>query len=61
MVDRGGGVFHRAAEKVESMDNAIALAGGGMGEVVLQKLKFVRKQESFGDGIGYMEAAVVVE
>ena len=61
MVDCGGGVFHRAGEKVESMDDAIVLADGGLGEVVMHKLNGVRKQECFGGGIGYVEAAVVVE
>ena len=43
MVARGEGVFHRAGGKVESMDDAIALAEGGMGEVVVHKLNGVRK------------------
>ena len=57
----GRGVFHRAGEKVESMDNAIALADGGLGEIVMHKLNGVRKQECFGVGMGYVEAALVVE
>ena len=61
MVDRDGGVFHRAREKVESTEDAIALDDGGLGEVVVHKLNGVRKQECFGDVIGYTEAAVVVE
>ena len=61
MVNRGGGIFYRAGEKFESMDDAIALADGGMGEVVVHKLNGVRKKECFGDVIGYVEAAVVVE
>ena len=61
MVDSGGGVFHRAGEKVESMDDLIALPDDGMGEVFVHKLNGVRKQECFGDGIGYVESAVVVE
>ena len=60
MVDCGGGVFHRAGEKVESMDDAIALADGGMGEVVMHKLNGIRKQECFGEIIGYVEGAVVL-
>ena len=43
------------------MEDAIALDDGGLGEVVVHKLNGVRKQECFGDGIGYAEAAVVVE
>ena len=43
MVDRGGGIFHRAGEKVDSMDDAIALADRGLGEAVLHKLNGVRK------------------
>ena len=42
-VDRGRVVFHRAGEKVESMDDAIALAGGGMGNLVVHKLNGVIK------------------
>ena len=61
MVNRGGGIFHCAGEKVESMDDAIALADRGLGEAVLHKLNGVRKYECFDDGIGYVETAVVVE
>ena len=61
MVDCGGVVLHRAGEKVESMEDVITLADGGMGEIVVHKLNGVRKQECFGDGMGYAEAAVVVE
>ena len=43
MVDCGGGIFHRAGEKVESMDDAIALANRRLGEAVLPKLNGVRK------------------
>ena len=43
--DRGGGVFYRAGEKIESMDDAIDLADGGMDEVVVNKLNSVRKKE----------------
>ena len=42
------------------MDDAIALVDGGLGELVVHKLNSIRKQECFGDGIGYVEAAVVV-
>ena len=61
MVDRGGVVFHCAGEKVESMDNVIALADGGLGDVVVHKLNGFRKQECFGDSIGYMESVVVAD
>ena len=61
MVDRGRGVFHRTGEKVESMDDAIALANGWLVEIVVHKLNGVRKQYFFGDGIGYLKVAVVVE
>ena len=61
MIDRGGGIFHRAGDKVESMNDTIALADGGLGEKVVHKLNGVRKQECFGDGIGYVESLVVVE
>ena len=61
MLDRGWGVSYCAGEKFESMDDAIALADCGLGEVVVHKLNGVRKKEYFGDGIVYMEAAVVVE
>ena len=61
MVDRGGGACNSAGEKFKSTDYAIALANGGMGDVVVHKLNGVRKQECFGDVIGYVEAAVVVE
>ena len=60
MADRGGVVFYREEDKVESMYNVIALSDGGMGEVVMHKLNGVRKKEFFCDGIGYLEAAVVV-
>ena len=60
-VDCGRGVFHRAGEKVKSMDDAIALTDGGLGEAVVHKLNGFRKKDCFGDGIGYMEAEVVVE
>ena len=43
------------------MENAIALADGGLDEAVVHKLNGVRKQECFGDVIGYTEAAVVVK
>ena len=43
------------------MDDAIALADCGLGEVVVHKLNGVRKKECFRDGIVYMEAAVVIE
>ena len=43
MVDCGGGVFHRAGEKFESMDDVIALADGGLGDVIVHKLNCVRK------------------
>ena len=45
MVDRGRGVFHHAGENVESMEDEIALADGCLGEIVVHKLKGVRKQE----------------
>ena len=45
MVDCGGGVFHHAGEKVENMDDVIALGDRGLGEVVVHKLNGVRKQE----------------
>ena len=43
MVDCGGGLFYRAGEKVESMDDVITLADGGLGEVVVHKLNGVIK------------------
>ena len=46
MLDRGGGAFHRAGEKVDSMDDAIVLADGGLCEVVLYKLNGVRKRSA---------------
>ena len=61
MADRGKGIFYYAGEKFESMDGAISLADCGMREVVVHKLNDVRKKDYFVDGIGYMEAAVVVE
>ena len=61
MADRGGGVFYCAEEKVESMDDAIALAECELGEVAVHKINGVGKKECFRDGIGYMEAAVVIE
>ena len=61
MVDRGGGIFYYTGEKVDIMDDAIALADCGLGEVVVHKLNGIRKKECFRDGIVYMEAAVVVE
>ena len=61
MADHDGGIFYCAGEKVESMDDVIALAECGMGKVVVHNLNGVRKKECFGDGIGYMEAAVVIE
>ena len=61
MVYHGRGIFHRTGEKFESMDGAIALAGGGLGDVVMHKLNGVRKKKCFADGIGYVDEAVVVE
>ena len=61
MEDHGGGVFYFAERKVESMDDAIGIADCGLGEVVVHKLNGVRKKECFRDGIGYMEAAVLIE
>ena len=43
------------------MDDAIALSDCGLGEVVVHKLNSIIKKECFGDGIGYMEATVVIE
>ena len=59
--DRGRGVFYCAGEKFKSMDDAIPLADCGLGEVVAHKLNGIRKKKCFGDGIGYTEAAIVVE
>ena len=61
MTDCGTGVFYCAGDKVEGMDNAIALADCGLGELFMNKLNSVRKNLCFRDGIGYMEAAVVIE
>ena len=61
MSDRGRGVFYCAGDKVDIMDDVIALADCGLGEVVVHKLNGVRKNECFCDVIGYMEAAVVIE
>ena len=61
MVDRGRGVFYRVGEKVESRDDAVTLSDSGLVELVVHKLKGVRKKKCFGDGISYVEAAVVVE
>ena len=61
MVDHGGGVFYCAGKKGKSMNDVIALADGGMGEVVVHKLNGVRKKDFFGDSISYVKAAVVVE
>ena len=60
MVDCGGGIFHRAGDIVESMDDAIALTDSRLGEVVVRKLNSVRKEECFGDGISDVEAELVV-
>ena len=60
-IDRGRGAFHRAGEKIERIDDVIALADGGMGEAVVHKLNAVRKHECFGGGIGCVEAVIVVE
>ena len=46
MVDCGGGIFYHAGEKVESMDDVIALADDGMGEVVVHKRNYVRKRSA---------------
>ena len=43
------------------MDDEIALADCGLREVVVQKINGVRKNDCFCDGIGYVEAAVVME
>ena len=61
MVDRGRGVFYRVGEKVESMDDAVALSDSGLVELFVHKLKGVRKNDCFREGIGEMEAAVVIE
>ena len=45
MVGCGGGVFYYAGEKVESMDNVIALIDCGREEVVVHKLNGVIKKE----------------
>ena len=42
MADCGGDVFYCAGEKVEIMDDVIALADCGVGEVVVHKLNSVR-------------------
>ena len=46
MKDCGGGAFYRAGEKVESMDDAIALADVGLDEVVVHKTNGVRKRSA---------------
>ena len=46
MADCGGGVFYCAGEKVESMDDAIALADCGLVEVVMHKINGVRKMSA---------------
>ena len=43
------------------MDDVIALHDCGLGEVVVHKINGVRKKKCFHDGIGYMEAEVVIE
>ena len=46
MLDRGWGVSYCAGEKVESMDDAIALADCGLGEVVVHKINGVVKSSA---------------
>ena len=43
------------------MDDVIALADCGMGEVIVHKLNGARKKECFRDGMDYMEAAVLIK
>ena len=40
-----GGVFYCTGDKFDSMDDAIAIANCGLGEVVMHKLNSVRKKE----------------
>ena len=46
MIDCGGGVFYRAGDKIEIIDDAIAFVDGGLGEVVVHKLNGVRKMNA---------------
>ena len=46
MIDRGGGVFYRAGDKIEIIEDAIAFAEGGLVEVVVHKLNGVRKRNA---------------
>ena len=61
MVDGGVGVLDCTGEEVESVDNAVAFADCGFGEVLVQELNGVGEQECFGGAIDDAEAAVIFE
>ena len=54
-------VLHISGEKVEGVDDAVALADGGLGQVVVHEFDGVRVQQRLCGGVGHVEAAVVVE
>ena len=45
MVDGFWSIFYCTGDKFDSMDDAIAIANCGLGEVVMHKLNSVRKKE----------------
>ena len=61
MVDGGGGVLDCTGEEVEGVDDAIAFADCGFGEVFVYELNSVEVQECFGGAIDDVEAAVMFE
>ena len=61
MVDVGGGVLDCTGEEVEGVDNAVAFADCGFGEVLVQELNGVGEQKCFGGAIDDVEAVVIFE
>ena len=61
MLDGGGGVLDYTGEEVEGLDDAVAFAECGFGEVLVQELDGVGEQECLVGAINDVEAAVMFE
>ena len=48
-------------DKVESMEDAVFISDGWLGEVVVAEFDRVKEEKSFGGGVDDVEAAVVIE
>ena len=57
----GWGVLEGVREKLESMEDAVLVRDGGLGEVVVTKLDCVGEDKGFDEGVDGVEATVVVE